>query len=90
MLAYFLKPGGTLLVVDMIKGGYRNPQFAKPVDASMVPHMAGFAESDMRTAFESAGLAFSFDAEGLKEGGHDGDDNHKHDADLFIAKGVKL
>lgn len=76
------------MVVDIIKDGYRNPYHTLPANANYVAHKHGFDESDLRKAFESASLSFSFDAETLKEGegGHDG---HDHDVDLFVAKGIK-
>jgi hypothetical protein len=88
VLSYFLKPGGALVVVDIIKDGHRNPFHTLPADAHYVAHKHGFGDSDLRKAFETAGLSFSFDAETLKEGkgGHDG---HERDVDLFIAKGIK-
>jgi hypothetical protein len=89
MLTYFLKPGGALLVIDIIKDGYRNPNHAIPADSHYVPHTHGFDESHLRKAFESADLSFSFDAEALRQG-DDGRDGREHDSDLFIAKGIKL
>jgi hypothetical protein len=87
MLAYFLKPGGALVVVDIIKDGYLHSRYKTmlPADAHhIIAHQHGFDESDMRKVFESAGLSLSFDAETLRQG--EGGD----DGDLFIAKGIKL
>ncbi|KAI6044389.1 S-adenosyl-L-methionine-dependent methyltransferase [Pisolithus marmoratus] len=56
VLVSYLKPGGSLLVTDMIKGEYPMLQAHHPV-----PHKGGFEAEDMRTAFETAGLhKFSF------------------------------
>ncbi|KAG6828358.1 hypothetical protein H0H92_008246 [Tricholoma furcatifolium] len=83
-LAYFLKPGGALLVVDLAKRPGENPfdhvHAPKHVVDHIVPHRGGLDESDMRAAFENAGLqSFTYD-DGLVG---------RHDARLFIAKGVK-
>ena len=86
MLTHFLKPGGALLVIDMIKDGHRHPIHLNMMSASVhhVPHTNGFDESHLRNVFEMAGLAFSFDAETLGQGAYE------DDSDLFIAKGIKL
>jgi hypothetical protein len=88
-LAHFLKPGGALVVVDITRDGYRNPFHMLPADAHYVAHKHGFDESDLHKAFESAGLSFLFDSETLKGEGEHAGGGHQHDADLFIAKGIK-
>ena len=81
LLASFLKPGGSLLVLDQM----RRPDDVFP-DAyrSVVAHTHGFGADDVRALFEGAGLrdveyAFAFDAkiEGFGE------------IKAFIARGVK-
>lgn len=89
MLAYFLKPGGALLVVDLLKTDDAHAEghvhhHEIPDNAHYVAHKGGFREVDMKNVFESAGLSsFDFDPKALA-GQH-----HGHDAHLFIAKGVK-
>ena len=88
MLAYFLKPGGTLLVVDLLK--IDDPHASGHVhhvisdSAHYVVHKGGFREVDIRNTFEFAGLSsFVFDPKVLTA------QHHGHDAHLFIAKGTK-
>ncbi|KAI0781452.1 S-adenosyl-L-methionine-dependent methyltransferase [Trametes elegans] len=55
LLASFLKPGGTLLVVDLAA----TPDGQELVPAThhhLVPHTHGLTEDQMRAAFEGAGL----------------------------------
>lgn len=81
-LAFFLKPGGCLLVADKQK--MENDEKFLPDDPHhMVAHSGGISEGDLRKAFEGAGLE-SFHSEyatSLKMGGVD--------VDYFLAKGVK-
>lgn len=60
ILAYFLKPGGTLVVADIMKdadGSYLFPESTHHI----VAHHHGLTEADMRWAFGSAGLVdFTF------------------------------
>ena len=79
-LAYFLKPGGSLLVVDFQKVDRDTFDDKR---RAVVPHMAGISEAKMKSAFEEAGLtsvtyqfAFSMEWQGAPM------------AD-FIATGVK-
>lgn len=55
MLASLLKPGGTLLVVDLaaVAG---NTELIPPTHHHVVPHAHGLTEDAMRAAFEGAGL----------------------------------
>lgn len=57
LLAHFLKPGGSLFVVDLMS---HDPGNGAPVIPEhhhhIVPHRHGFSESDVRTQFEGAGL----------------------------------
>ncbi|KAG6839979.1 hypothetical protein C0991_009917 [Blastosporella zonata] len=92
ILAHFLKPNGVLLVVDLSKRsdseerahgdghhGHAHHPLIPEKFHHLVPHRGGLDESDMRKAFESAGLAFSFE-DGLTA---------KNDTKLFLAKGIK-
>jgi hypothetical protein len=83
MLAYFLKPGGALLVVDLLKTEGEHGHII-PDDAHYVAHKGGLSESDMRKAFEYAGLtSVDFNPNALHS------QHHGHDAHLFTAKGIK-
>lgn len=83
ILAFFLKPAGALLVVDLAKLEKSDHGIFSDHVHHIVPHKGGFEEADIRTAFEGAGLSsFSFNkAISAKKNGHD--------VKLFIAKGVK-
>lgn len=87
MLAYFLKPGGVLLVVDLLKseeyGDAERESLFPEHAAHIVAHPLGFSESDMREAFVSTGLvSFGFgEAMAVKKSGQD--------VKLFIATGTK-
>jgi hypothetical protein len=85
VLAHFLKPGGALLVVDLLKtdGGHGHIHQVIPDDTYYVAHKGGLDEFDMRKAFESAGLSFEFNPKALRVQ-HNGYDVH-----LFTAKGIK-
>ena len=84
ILAYFLKPGGSLLVTDILETaeGFLPDDAADEVKLA-VAHGHGFAEADMRAMFEGAGLvqfeiapAFSAKVAGKE-------------SRLFLARGVK-
>ena len=88
-LAFFLKPGGVLLVVDVLKG-------CTDDDASLsaesifpdhvhhiVAHKAGFTEDDIRATFTSAGLVSFYMEAAIPVKKHD------KDFQLFLAKGTK-
>ncbi|KAG6805096.1 hypothetical protein H0H92_000714 [Tricholoma furcatifolium] len=90
-LAYFLKSGGALIIVDIAKRPGENPfnntcyttVTPQHVVDHIVPHQGGLDESDMRAVFENAGLlnqSFTYDDDSLVA---------EHDVRLFIAKGVK-
>jgi len=86
MLAYFLKPGGALLVVDLLKteDGHGHVHQVIPDDVHCVAHKGGLGESDMRKAFDSAGLtSFHFNPKALRV------QHHGHDAHLFTTRGIK-
>ena len=90
-LAFFLKPGGVLLVVDILKPTDSEGCAASLSTESIFPdhvhhivaHKAGFTEDEIRAAFTSAGLV-SFHMEAAIP-------VKKHDKDfqLFLAKGTK-
>lgn len=86
MLTHFLKSGGALLVVDLLKtdDGQGHFHHVAPDDVDYVAHKGGLGEVDMRRAFESAGLSsFDFNAKALRVR------HHGHDTHLFTAKGIK-
>ena len=59
ILAYFLKPGGSLIVADILKSP--NVSVALFADRSVehiIPHQEGFDEVDMKRTFEAAGLEY--------------------------------
>lgn len=79
ILAKFLKPGGSLVVADILKEGEGNVLTAH----AMVPHQAGFDKDDMKTTFEGAGLGeFSMKRAAKAT-------IHNVELQFFIAKGVK-
>ncbi|SJL10657.1 uncharacterized protein ARMOST_14048 [Armillaria ostoyae] len=57
ILAYFLKPGGALLVTDRVSSD-AVPKIEDIPEKyrAIVPHKSGFSEEDMRKVFEDAGL----------------------------------
>lgn len=88
-LAFFLKPGGVLFVVDI------TPRKTKEGDTveqkalfpeqyrHIVAHDHGLSEEAIKTVFDAAGLtSFTFDPIGDIEA-------HEQPATLFVAKGVK-
>ncbi|KAF8061712.1 S-adenosyl-L-methionine-dependent methyltransferase [Lyophyllum atratum] len=96
ILAYFLNPGGALLVVDLAKqeGGHTDAvhgthehghdhthHHSIPQEFHhLVPHRGGLDEADMQKAFEGAGFESFSFENGLTA---------KNDAKLFLAKGIK-
>ncbi|KAJ7042056.1 S-adenosyl-L-methionine-dependent methyltransferase [Mycena alexandri] len=80
-LAFFLKPGGSLIVVDF-----------PTMDVAAVPqevvhsiaHKGGISESAIKEAYDSAGLG-DFHQVLFK-----GPETPMHPEDIFLAKGVKL
>lgn len=60
ILAYFLKPGGSLIVADILKApNVSVALFADHNVEHIVPHQKGFDEADMKRTFEAAGLEFA-------------------------------
>ncbi|TFK34901.1 hexaprenyldihydroxybenzoate methyltransferase [Crucibulum laeve] len=83
-LAYFLKPGGTLLVIDLLKAEHLDLDALFPDHLHhLVAHKGGFREEELRKAFDDGGLkGFEFsDAVNVKKKGED--------LKLFIAKGLR-
>ena len=92
-LAFFLKPGGVLLVVDILKPteGSVDADASLSAEESIFPdhvdhivaHKAGFTADDIRDTFTSAGLV-SFHIEAAIP-------VRKYDKDfqIFLAKGTK-
>ena len=82
ILSTFLKPGGSLLVVDILNDGRPRdfPSSAKHV----VPHQSGFSVQVMRTTFEGAGLV-EFSIREATKASMQG----SAELSLFLAKGVK-
>lgn len=84
-LTFYLKPGGSLMVSDIMKPSNGDEVF--PRDEShihVVAHKGGFEEADIRKAFDAGGLHdMSFDkvtSTKWKDG---------RSIDIFLAKGVK-
>lgn len=79
-----MKPGGVLLVVDILKTSCADPESIFPGHVHhIVAHKAGFTEDDIRETFMGAGL-ISFHIEpAIPVKKHD-----KH-FQLFIAKGTR-
>ncbi|KZT11148.1 S-adenosyl-L-methionine-dependent methyltransferase [Laetiporus sulphureus 93-53] len=81
MLAFFLKPGGSLLVVDIVKGTLKAEISAH--HERIIAHQHGFDTNDMREAFETAGL-IAFDYSLATSG-----KMHGNTVDFFLARGKK-
>ena len=81
-LAFFLKPGGVLIVADMAKTEKGDIILPDEV-AHIVSHRAGFSKEDIEKVFVGAALQ-SFSFEPATSAKHRG-----KDVDFFIAKGVK-
>ena len=83
ILATYLKPGGSLLVTDLMKGDSEN-LFSHNVQ-HIVPHKGGFTEDDIRNAFCGAGLNnFSFTEIAEAKSKHTG-----QPVTVFLARGDK-
>ncbi|KAL5524727.1 hypothetical protein ACEPAF_9872 [Sanghuangporus sanghuang] len=85
-LVFFLKPGGALLVADLIKGEKQTLIGRGISDAAhkhVVPHQGGFDEVTLRSVFEEAGLeGFTFTPRVRVAKG-------ENEMNIFIAKGLK-
>ena len=85
-LAFFLKPGGSLVVAD-IKAEDDQRQLIPESHHGLVPHTHGIAEEKLRTTFEGAGLGqFVMKDAGKEDMAHFG---HNGEITWFIARGVK-
>ncbi|KAF9230077.1 S-adenosyl-L-methionine-dependent methyltransferase [Melanogaster broomeanus] len=81
-LVSYLKPGGSLLVADLIHDESTHEAFPPGFD-HIVAHKGGFPEADIRTTFEKAGLGnvtFEKVAEAKRAG---------HPVSFFLARGDK-
>jgi len=77
----YLKQGGALLVVDLVRGKHAADFHSH--GKNIIAHRGGFVESEIRAVFEGAGLEkfeWSIAAEVSSQG---------RELELFIAKGVK-
>ncbi|OAX36078.1 S-adenosyl-L-methionine-dependent methyltransferase [Rhizopogon vinicolor AM-OR11-026] len=80
-LASYLKPGGSLLVSDLIKPSSAQQLFPNE-SRHIVAHNGGFEETDIKSAFEGAGLAdFAFVTAGSAK-------KHGHSVQFFLASGI--
>ena len=83
-LAFFLKPGGVILVIDLIKSEDSIAIFNERHEVHhVVAHRGGFYEEEIRSAFQEAGLqdvTFEVIAHARKE---------ERVVQFFLAKGVK-
>jgi SAM-dependent methyltransferase len=87
ILAYFLKPGGVLLVSDMLRPDSTNGE--QPSESlfpeefhHIVPHKEVFKEADIRKAYDFAGLSqFEFIPDVTSSIFH---------TKIFLAKGTKV
>ncbi|KAJ7348928.1 S-adenosyl-L-methionine-dependent methyltransferase [Mycena albidolilacea] len=81
LLTFFLKPGGTLIVVDYPEmDATAVPKEALP----MIAHKSGISEAGIKAAYDGAGLG-NFQQVLFK-----GPKSGMHPEDIFLAKGVKL
>jgi len=81
-LAFFLKPGGSLLVSDILKSP-DGVSTLKAIPLDIVAHQGGFEDADIRKAFAAAGLHLAT-FEKVTSAKKDG-----QDIDFFLTKGVK-
>jgi hypothetical protein len=81
LLAFFLKPGGSLLVVD-----YPTMDVAAVPDEVLpaIAHKGGISEVSIKEVYDGAGLGH-FERVLFK-----GPKSSMHPEDIFLAKGVKL
>jgi len=82
ILAFFLKPGGSLMVSDIMKPLNGDDVF-HGAHEHIVAHKGGFEEGDIQKAFDAANLhnmSFEKVSSAIKDG---------RTIDLFLAKGVK-
>ncbi|KAF9809245.1 hypothetical protein IEO21_07474 [Rhodonia placenta] len=80
IISTFLKPGGSLLVADIMKSTLHGEIF--PDGGHIVAHQHGFDEEELRRVFEGAALidfAFTRATSGKL---------HGHPVDFFLARGI--
>ncbi|TCD63972.1 deoxycytidyl transferase [Steccherinum ochraceum] len=90
ILASFLKPGGSLLIADILKAD----SGVKPLEhfAHVVAHTAGFSKADMKSVFEANGLVMNeSEIEVESDFAIAISDMRLHNSvvQLFLARGVK-
>lgn len=83
-LVSYLKPGGTLAVADIARGGEDAPPVIPAEYEHIVAHTRGFAEEEMRALFEGAGALENFAFERFASAKRAGRDVH-----FFLATGTK-
>lgn len=82
VLTFFLKPGGSLVIADVMKNVAGSEMFPKNTH-HVVAHPRGFDEAGLRNIFEGAGLAeFHFTPAFLAK-------LHGTQTQVFLARGVK-
>ncbi|KAL4254415.1 S-adenosyl-L-methionine-dependent methyltransferase superfamily protein [Abortiporus biennis] len=82
ILATFLKPGGSLLVTDILKNDESKDILGD--FGHVVAHTSGFSEEEVKGIFERAALGeFSFTKATKAK-------FHGNEVDMFLARGVKL
>ena len=85
ILVGFLKPGGALIIADLLKGGKGfKPHADVPAGwEHAVAHKHGFDEAEIKAVFEGAGLGqFTFNPD-IRIG------EEGKEMTVFVAKGVK-
>ena len=89
-LAFYLKPGGSLLVADM-KAEADNRELIPESHHHVVPHTHGISEARLRATFEGAGLGqFVMKDQGSETIHVPGPEGKKEMTyTWFIARGVK-
>ncbi|KAJ3511263.1 hypothetical protein NLJ89_g4201 [Agrocybe chaxingu] len=89
MLAFFLKPGGALLIVDILhipKSDGANKSVVPEEYHHIVAHTSGFKEERIRAVFEGAGLTM---AKFISDAVVDFELTHSGIVTLFFTKAIK-
>jgi SAM-dependent methyltransferase len=83
-LGCFLKPGGSLLVIDLLKDQNLNVDeiFPEHERHDIVAHRGGFSQHEIKEAFDAAGLSSFVFTDGIKA------KKSGQPVTLFIARGV--
>ena len=85
LIAKYIKPGGSLLVADLLKNPNRKwERDLVEKHKDVVAHQDGFTEDEIRTVFEGAGLVDVKFAEAMKM------TMLLHEVTAFLAKGSAL